>query len=108
MTGRLAEPARTSRRGEGGSVLMLRRNPGPWVAAQRTHDFVYLPAAARPSVYVVRGIAAHAIPGVAPAGSNRTEPVIRTPGTRSPTGQPLIHNRQGVLGRGLLAASLPG
>jgi hypothetical protein len=34
--------------------------------------------------------------------------VIRTPGTRSPTGQPLIHNRQGVLGRGLLAASLPG
>jgi hypothetical protein len=74
MTGRLAEPARTSRRGEGRSVLMLRRNPGPWVAAQRTNDFVYLPAAARPSVYVVRGIAAHAIPGMAPAGSNRTEP----------------------------------
>src|SRR5258708_34091766 len=28
MTGRLAEPARTGRRGEGGSVLMLLHSPG--------------------------------------------------------------------------------
>ena len=80
---------------------MLRRNPGPWVAAQRTNDFVYLPAAARPSVYVVRGIAAHAIPGMAPAGSNPAQNrVIRTPGTRSPT-----DSRSFIIGREYWAAA---